>query len=401
MLLFAKLRDDYEPQDEPFRVDTAGIARKQRETYLQKLEEFLEKQAKGSGDALEPHVRFLMAKTAKDILVNMRDITDFAQRKPFHDKAIEQLMILRDRFPDWQGNWSNLAPMGKASTVRGFLEECEKARAHEEQTLPRERAPNPDPVVLVRTDRGDMRFGLYSEDAPDAVAAFLKKAREGRYDGTAFYEKTDTGADETGGQRTIRGGDPATRDAKPYDRSGHQAFGKLGLEEQMLPGDSRNRIPHTAGILSAWHGTTSEYDETSEVLLIAKRSPELDYRFTPIGKTLDDASNATLDRIWASLAWKDDKAVAANEDDVKGVDDFLQVPVRIVKVLVYEKGTLATGDVTPAPQKAMVEDSEKSLSTVKPDQFKVEPPAKPAAAPPTPPKPTDEKPAGEKPAGDR
>jgi hypothetical protein len=80
--------------------------------------------------------------------------------------------------------------------------------------------------------------------------------------------------------------------------------------------------------------------------------------------------------------------------------------VRIVKVLVYEKGALSMGGVTPASERAEPEENEKSLSTVKADQYRVEPPTKPA--PPKPPeapkdeKPSDAKPAdGDKPADDK
>jgi hypothetical protein len=403
------LRYGYEPNEDPFQADPSGLVRKQRERFVQQLEDFLEKEAKGSGDALEPHVRFLIAKASRDTLLSMGDVTDFAQRKPFHDKAIEQLTILRDRFPDFPANWSTLAPpgKGKASTIRMLLEETEQARAHEEASLPRERMPKDDVVVLVRTDRGDMRFGVYAEDAPETVAAFLRKAREGRFDGTAFYEKEDTGGDESAGRRTVRGGDPKTRGAKPYDKAQPKEFGKLPPEEQLLPGDSRNRIPHRRGILSAWHGTASEYDETGEFLLVARTSPDMDYHFTPIARALDGASLATIDRIWASPAWRDDRTAAP--DETGAIQDFLQVPVRIVKVLVYEKGALSTGDVTPVPERAEVEEAERSLSTVESDRYRVEAPPRPAApkppadAPKDPetPKdadaPKDEKPADEKP----
>jgi cyclophilin family peptidyl-prolyl cis-trans isomerase len=403
--VLAALRDQYEPREDPFVADASGVVRQQREAYLRRLQAFLESHAKGSGDLLEPHVRFLIAKAAKDILVAMSGVTDFEQRKPFHDEAIQQLTILSERFPDFPANWNYLAPTSKdRSTVSMLLRVSQEMRDYEEKTLPRDRMPKDDVVVLMRTTRGDIRLGVYAEDAPETVAAFLQKAREGRFDGTAFYEKKNVGGDD-GGQKTLRGGDPATRDAKPYDRAQPLRFGKLEPSEQRLPSDSRHRIPHVPGVLSAWHGTSSEYDETGEFLLVAKASPDLDYNFTPIARALDDASLATVDRIWASPAWGEESATGERADGANAIEDFLQVPVRIVKVLVYEKGALSAGDVTPSPTRAEVEESEKSLSTVKADQFREEPPTKPA--PPKPPekpaddKPADEpKPADEKPAGE-
>jgi cyclophilin family peptidyl-prolyl cis-trans isomerase len=392
--VLAALRDQYEPREDPFVADASGVVRQQRETYLRRLQEFLESHAKGSGDLLEPHVRFLIAKTAKDILLTMRGVTDFAVRKPFHDEAIQQLTVISKQFPDFPPNWDNLSPGKDRSAVTMMLRVSQEMRDYEEKTLPRERMPKDDVVVLLRTDRGDIRLGVYAEDAPETVAAFLQKAREGRFDGTAFYEKRNTGGDDGAGQKTLRGGDPETRDSKPYDRAQPLRFGKLEPAEQFLPADSRNSVPHVRGVLSAWHGTSSEYDETGEFLLVAKTSRDMDYNFTPIARALDGASLATIDRIWASATWGEGSSTGERASDANAIEHFLQVPVKIVKVLVYEKGALSQGDVTPATTRAEVEESEKSLSTVKADQFREEPPAQPAGD-----KPIDAKPAGETPPG--
>lgn len=390
----AALRDAYEPNQDPFAPDTGGQTRRQRETYIERLTAFLDTDAKAADDALEPYVRWLIAKASGDVLFAMRDVPDFAQRKPHYDRAIDQLTILRDRFPDFPANWNQFAPPGEASSIRMFLKTMEANRKFEESNLPKDRAPPTDVVLLLRTERGDVRLPMYSEDAPEAVGALLKKAREGRFDGTAFYEKIDRGTSAEPEEAWVRAGDPATRGAKPYDRAATAAFGKGKPGEQILPAPSRYRLPLQRGMIVAWHPTEEEYDETGEFLVLARRSPKMDYSYTPLGKAVDVASLETLDRLFAGKVWgteKKDEKQDEKGDDKSDAGDVLQAPVKIVKALVYKGGTLWEGaDVTPIPERVAPDESEKALSTLKVDQYKVEPPAPPA----TEKKPEDDKPAG-------
>jgi cyclophilin family peptidyl-prolyl cis-trans isomerase len=396
----AALRDRWEPKTDPLESDPSGQSLGMRETLLRELEKFLDTDAKAEHDALEPQVRWLIAKTSADILTSMRDVTDFAERSKYYDKAIEQLKILRDRddFAGYPLNWGTLKPENYASWTRMFLATMELNRAFEEKHFPKDRPPPAGLVVLVRTDRGDLRFGLYTDDAPDETARFLQKAREGRFDGTAIYEKIAKGALDHPDIHALRAGDPATRGAAPYDAKAALAFGKMPQDERLCPDESRNRIPCGRGVLTAWHPEGEEYDETGEFLLVVHRSPSMDYEYTPLGKTLDDASLATLDRCFEGKQWSDDKQVSEQTGEMRDVLDDLQVPIRIVKVLVYRDGNLVEGgDVKPVPEKAAVDESEKTLTTVKPDAYKVAPPPPPAPPPPAAPGAGADKP-GEPPA---
>ena len=112
----------------------------------------------------------------------------------------------------------------------------------------------------------------------------------------------------------------------------------------------------------------------------------LDYDYSPIGKLLDEASLATLDRLFAGDAWRDDVLSAAPSDEERDVADLLQAPVKIVKVLVYENGKLVAPDQA-APTKAPGAADEDTLAGLKPDAYRVDPPKRPA--PPVPEEPAD------------
>ena len=63
--------------------------------------------------------------------------------------------------------------------------------------------------VVVQTDLGMLVLELYPHDAPNHVAAFQKRVREGFYVGTAFHTAIPWAI--------VQGGDPLTRD--PANRS--------------------------------------------------------------------------------------------------------------------------------------------------------------------------------------
>ena len=61
--------------------------------------------------------------------------------------------------------------------------------------------------------------------------------------------------------------------------------------------------------MSAWHPQEDTYDSEARFLVLAQRSPRMDYDYTPIGKILDEdgfESLLTLDRIFAGDVWQED-----------------------------------------------------------------------------------------------
>jgi cyclophilin family peptidyl-prolyl cis-trans isomerase len=387
-----KLRTDFEPAQDPIWENPYGVYNPERERYIAALEKFLDDRAKETDDALEPHTRFLIAKTIADHILSNPGMVDMEDRSAWYAKGVAQLEAIRDDFPDFPLNWTRLSPEGYPSLTRQIIDWFAQNEAWEREYMLEARDVAADVRVLVRTERGDMIVGLYRELAPKWTAAFLDRAARGFYDGTAFVEKQDVGDATDPEKQYVRGGGAATRGAKAFDAEQHDEIAKTKLRAGLLPEESRNRIPHERGIVSAWHALADEYDADAPFLVVVRRSPSLDYRYTPIGKVLDDdrfTSTRTLDRIFGGNTWRED-SVVRDDANLAGVLDYLQAPVKIVKVLVYENGTLREPGDDVLDTRAELEDGEKSLATVQVDRYKVEPPVRPEE-----PKPDDEDDAGE------
>lgn len=78
-------------------------------------------------------------------------------------------------------------------------------------------APNPDDVVKVshatfKTNLGDITVELFSQDAPQTVANFVKLAKDGFYNGTKFHRVIK--------DFMIQGGDPLSKDDTMKNRWG-------------------------------------------------------------------------------------------------------------------------------------------------------------------------------------
>jgi peptidyl-prolyl cis-trans isomerase B (cyclophilin B) len=73
-----------------------------------------------------------------------------------------------------------------------------------------------DEVAVIKTDRGEIRFTFFSHDAPNTVASFIERAREGFYDGTKFH-RVEPGF-------VIQGGDPLSRSDDPNVGTGGPGY---------------------------------------------------------------------------------------------------------------------------------------------------------------------------------
>jgi len=380
---FARIQSEYElgdmSQDPLFEGGPDTTYFQRRNDYIATLEAFLPA-AEDQDDALAPQVHWLIAKLSADQVISLKDELDVEKRAALWEKARDHMQVIVEQYPDFQTNWTLFAPTGHTNLSRAFLATVAANVGWEKQHLPSAKAPASDPVVVIRTERGDLHMGLYREDAKALTDLFLERAVRGEYDGTAFYAKTDRTRGETSLEHSLRAGHPATRDAKPFEREASSAFADEEYGD-LLPANSRHLIPAERGIVLAWHDPATIYDGAQTFLVAQQRSPLLDYDYSPIGKLLDDASLATLDRIFEGEAWRDDVLATTPVDEEAAVADFLQAPVKIVKVLVYEGGALRTPD-TEAPTRAAVEADEKTLAGLKPDAYLVAPPERPA--PPVP-----------------
>jgi cyclophilin family peptidyl-prolyl cis-trans isomerase len=299
-------------------------------------------------------------------------------------------------------NWGfAFAPPGFANQTKRLAQWFRDNASWDREWLPKDLPPESDTVIVFRTERGDLRLGLYSKLGPDVTARFLKNVQSGAYDGTAFSARFEHDADGQTPAQGVRAGNALTRESKANDKNSMLPSTKGDDLEGALPDETRNRVLHVRGTVTTWHESADAYDHPQEVIFVTRPARGLNYMHTPIGR-LDEPSLATLDRIYAGKTWREDPLVVHDTGDLNRLVDTFQVPVRIVKALVYKDGALVVGDGPPLPTKVAPDDTEKSLGTLKADAYRVEPPAPatppapapaaPAPAAPVPPAPPNDKP---------
>ncbi len=372
------IRVKHEPRQDPLWENPYGVYNDERTKYIAALQAFLDGEAKASGDALTPHTRFLLSKTLADHILSNPGVLENADRDAWYADAIKQLEAIRDEHPDFPLNWSTLGQDGFPNLTRQFIKWLETNRDWEKEFGLKAMDPDADVRVLVRTDRGDMLFGIYGSLAPTWTQAFLEKATAGALDGTAFVEKRDVGDAAAPGEHGFRAGGAASRVLEAFDAKATRTASEATERAGSMPEESRNRIPFQRGLVAAWHDGAEAYDSDSALFVITGRSPNLDYKYTPVGKLVDEGgvqSLLTADRIFGGPVWREDDE-ARDDNTLSGVLDWFQAPVRIVKVLVYKNGTLQEPE-TPADTRATVEASERSLSSIQADRYKEEPPVRP------------------------
>ena len=110
-------------------------------------------------------------------------------------------------------------------------------------------AKEKDPVVVIKTDKGDITVKLLKEDAPKHVENFIKLAKSGFYDGLTFH-RVEPGF-------VIQGGDPkGNGTGGPDEAAEKKAYGKI--PDWVKPGPSGDytipaeiKAPHIDGAVAA------------------------------------------------------------------------------------------------------------------------------------------------------
>lgn len=375
---YFQLRQESEPRQDPLWNDIYGVFGAQRDRYIKVLESFLDKEAADAGGTLEAEVRWRIAKTVADHILAQRELTDVDKRKELYEKALVQMEKIQNDFPDFPLNWDMFKPAKFPSLTRKFVDWLKSNKEWEAQYLIREREPDSAETVVFRTNAGDIRVKLYAQDAKAWVEGFLARARNGAYDKTTIFEKRQVGEATSPREAAIRGGAEISRGLPNHDAKAHAKLAEKPAGGGLLPAKSRNMIPHKRGLMVAWHDGATNYDHERQFMFLAKDSPEYDYKYTPVGKLLDDASLATLDEIYNRKTWRLDPTVQADAAGGRSVLDFLQAPVVIEKVLVFgADGSLLGAAGTASEHKVAATDDEKSLASLKPDAYRVDEPAPP------------------------
>jgi peptidyl-prolyl cis-trans isomerase B (cyclophilin B) len=151
---------------------------------------------------------------------------------------------------------------------------------------PRQAAPPPEPTFLtsslpaadlqhkqavLETTYGTIVIDLLAEAAPNHVAHFIVRAREGAYDGTTFHRVIALGI--------IQGGDPISKDPTQADK-----YGTGGLKELRFEPNSER---HTRGAVSAVLVPGDRDSAGSQFFICITDQPAIDGQYTVFGRVAE------------------------------------------------------------------------------------------------------------------
>ena len=136
-----------------------------------------------------------------------------------------------------------------------------------------------DEVVMV-TDRGEVRIGLYGEDAPKAVENFLGHIEEGTYDSILFHRVVEN--------YIIQTGDPLTRDSTMRDQwgTGGESIWGGTFEDELDPLSPSGRLGYREGVLAMVNEGPDQNRSQFFFVLDDDQGARIPYAQTIFGKVL-------------------------------------------------------------------------------------------------------------------
>ncbi len=162
-----------------------------------------------------------------------------------------------------------------------------------------------DLEAVVTTDLGTFRFEFAPDKAPKHVEQFIRLAREGYYDGSAFFRVVANGI--------IQGGDPLLKDAK----TPKNLWGTGGLN--LLPSEFSD-MKHERGVVSTVRLPNKPNSDGAQFFVCVIPQPSLDGQYSTFGRVTEGMD--VVERISQAPA------------DANNVTDK---PVRILKVTIENK----------------------------------------------------------------
>ena len=162
-----------------------------------------------------------------------------------------------------------------------------------------------DLEAVVETELGTFRFEFATDKAPKHVDNFIKLARQGYYDGSAFFRMVPNGI--------IQGGDPLLKDPK----TPRAAWGTGGLN--LLPSEVSD-LKHTRGVVSTIRIPNQPDSDGAQFFVCLGAQPALDGQYSTFGRVTEG-----IDVV---------EAISKRPLDAAGV---AQTPVRILKVTLEKK----------------------------------------------------------------
>lgn len=168
--------------------------------------------------------------------------------------------------------------------------------------------------AVITTDLGIIRFEFFPAKAPKHVQQFIRLAREGFYDGSAFHRVIPRGI--------IQGGDPLLKRAQtPRER-----WGTGGLNQIT---DEFSDLKHVRGMVSTARVPGRANSGGAQFFICASPQPQLDGQFSIFGQVTEGIE--VVDQI--SLAPADSKQLTIT-------------PVKIASVKIEPKKTEPFKDAT-------------------------------------------------------
>lgn len=159
--------------------------------------------------------------------------------------------------------------------------------------------------AVVTTDLGTFRFEFAADKAPKHVEQFIRLAREGYYDGSAFHRVVANGI--------IQGGDPLLKNPK----TARNLWGTGGLN--LLPSELSD-MKHERGVVSTVRLPNKPNSDGSQFFVCVVAQPVLDGQYSAFGRVTEGMD--VVERISRV-------AIDANE--------FTEMPVRIIRVAIENK----------------------------------------------------------------
>ena len=378
----SQLRADLEPERDDFWFGLRGTADATRQRYIGALESFLQQKEGEIGTTLQGQARWQLARTLTNHLLGSPQLLEKAKRDDYYKRALAQLQHINSQLPDFPLNetrW-NVDDPAKLTLTRQFMQFLERNRDWESKHLPQAKQPDGDVTLVFRTTRGDLRLKLYATDAPTAAEALKARVIAGGYDGVSFFMREGSATEKELSSTWVRLGHSDVLDPKPYDRDGQLPLGEEVSRRGRVNDESRNTILHERGVVSAWHDGATEYDDPQDLVFLTRRSPSMDYEYTPIGRLVDDASLKVLDAIFGSALWSED-ADTKNATGAKYANllEVFQVPVVVVKAMAYDASgkLIAPAEGQAAASRVAPTADEQSLSGLAADAYKVDVPERP------------------------
>jgi cyclophilin family peptidyl-prolyl cis-trans isomerase len=160
--------------------------------------------------------------------------------------------------------------------------------------------------AVVTTELGAFRFEFAPEKAPKHVAQFLKLAREGYYDGSAFFRVVPNGI--------IQGGDPGLKNPK----TPRNLWGTGGLN--LLPSEFSD-MKHERGVVSTVRIPAKTDSDGAQFFVCVSPQPPLDGQYSAFGRVTEGMN--VVEKI--------------SQAPTSGDQGFTEKPVRIVKIAIEKK----------------------------------------------------------------